>query len=202
MATSRLLAPSCLPTVPRDPRAPYSIPFSELTPWQIETKKATYFIYVSKVRWKEGRKEGAGAYHSIPELISLHPCGSILPDRRRWERSAPEEDGGRYSTEMVVVLICQRNTALRVLLKRPHKPELSEVGGRGLTSGHTNIDCEFSAWLSCMQSHPSTSQRNRESRPCLFKTLSQFSDSWNEGTNPGTQKSTIQKYLITLTYII
>lgn len=48
---------------------------------------------------------------------------------------------------MVVVLICQRNTALRVLLKRPHKPELSGVGGHTLTFGHTDEDCGFSAWL-------------------------------------------------------
>lgn len=34
---------------------------------------------------------------------------------------------------MVVVLICQRNTALRVLLKCSHKPELSEVGKHILT---------------------------------------------------------------------
>lgn len=34
---------------------------------------------------------------------------------------------------MVVVLICQRNTVLRVLLKCSHKPKLSEVGRRILT---------------------------------------------------------------------
>lgn len=50
----------------------------------------------------------------------------------RKERVQGEEEGGRgvRGAEMVVVLIRQRNTALRVLLKRPHKPELSLVGGR------------------------------------------------------------------------
>lgn len=37
---------------------------------------------------------------------------------------------------MAVVLIGQRNIALRDLLKRPHKPELSEVGRQTLTFGH------------------------------------------------------------------
>lgn len=51
---------------------------------------------------------------------------------------------------MVVVLIGQRNTALRVLLKRPHKPELSPVGGRTLTLGHTWARAaDFSARLGC-----------------------------------------------------
>lgn len=53
---------------------------------------------------------------------------------------------------MVVVLICQRNTVLLVLLNRPHKPELSEVGGHMLTFGHTDIDRGFSACLSYAQS--------------------------------------------------
>lgn len=70
---------------------------------------------------------------------------------------------------MVVVLICQRNTALSVLLKRPHKPELSEVGGHMLTFGHAHIDCEFSAWLSFTQLYPSASCGNRETGIC--KTL-------------------------------
>lgn len=72
---------------------------------------------------------------------------------------------------MVVVLICQRNTALRLLLKRPHKLELSEVGGDILTFGHTDMDCGFSAWLSCTQSYPSTSCGNRQSGSCLLKTV-------------------------------
>lgn len=73
---------------------------------------------------------------------------------------------------MVVVLICQRNTALRVLLKRPHKPELSEVGGHILTFGHTDMDCGFSAWLSCTQSYPSTScGETGKNGPCLLKTM-------------------------------
>lgn len=58
---------------------------------------------------------------------------------------------------MVVILICQRNTALRVLLKRPHKPELSEVGGHELTFGHTDMDWEFFAWLGRAQSYLSAS---------------------------------------------
>lgn len=37
---------------------------------------------------------------------------------------------------MVVVSIGQRNTALCDLLKRPHKPELSEVGRQTSTLGH------------------------------------------------------------------
>lgn len=37
---------------------------------------------------------------------------------------------------MVVVSIAQRNIALCDLLKRPHKPELSEVGRRTSTLGH------------------------------------------------------------------
>lgn len=58
----------------------------------------------------------------------------------RKERVQGEEEGGRgvRGAEMVVVLIRQRNTALRVLLKRPHKPELSLVGGR---PGHTEQRC-------------------------------------------------------------
>lgn len=50
---------------------------------------------------------------------------------------------------MVVVSIGQRNTALRVLLKRPHKPELSPVGGRTPTLGHTGEGCRFPARLGC-----------------------------------------------------
>lgn len=122
---------------------------------------------------KGGQEGGSGAYHSIRRLISFHPCGSILPDRGRWERSEHEKEGGREGrrAEMVVVLICQRNTALSVLLKRPHKPELSEVGGRILTFGHTDIDCGFSAWLSCTQCYPSTSCGSRQSGPCLLKAV-------------------------------
>lgn len=70
---------------------------------------------------------------------------------------------------MVVILICQRNTALRVLLKRPHKPELSEVGGRTLTFGHTDMDCGFSAWLSCTQSYPSAPCGNGQSGLCSLE---------------------------------
>lgn len=72
---------------------------------------------------------------------------------------------------MVVVLICQRNTVLSVLLKRPHKPELSEVGGHILTFGHTDIDCEFSARFSLTQSYLSTSCGNRQRGRCLLKTV-------------------------------
>lgn len=64
------LTPSCLPTALCEPRAPYS--FLKTNATTNRNKKATYFIYVSKVRWKEGRKEGAGHitlsvgwYHSI-----------------------------------------------------------------------------------------------------------------------------------------
>lgn len=105
--------------------------------------------------------------------ISLYPLVDIIPSLRinsprqremRKER-AQAEGGGGGGTEMVVVLICQRNTALRVLLKRPHKPELSGVGGHILTFGHTDVDCEFSAWLSCTQSYPSTSCGNRRMGP-------------------------------------
>lgn len=70
MATSWLSAPSCLPTAPCEPCAPYS--FLKTNAKANRNKKATYFIYVSKVRWKEGRKEGVGHitlsvgwYHSI-----------------------------------------------------------------------------------------------------------------------------------------
>lgn len=100
--------------------------------------------------------------------VSLYPSVDIIPSMRinsprqremRTERAQEGGEGGREGrrAEMVVVLICQRNTALSVLLKRPHKPELSEVGGHILTFGHTDIDCGFSAWLSCTQCYPSTS---------------------------------------------
>lgn len=54
---------------------------------------------------------------------------------------------GVRGAEMVVVSIGQRNTALRVLLKRPHKPELSPVGGRALTLSHTGEGCRLYARL-------------------------------------------------------
>lgn len=70
MATSRLLGPSCLPTAPCEPHAPYS--FRKTNATVNRNKEATYFIYVSKVWWKERRKErvghitlSAGWYHSI-----------------------------------------------------------------------------------------------------------------------------------------
>lgn len=80
----------------------------------------------------------------------------------RKERAQDEGGGGGWGcvggrAEMVVVLIRQRNTVLRVWLKRPHKPELSGVGGPALTFGHTDMDCGFSAWLGCTQPYPSAS---------------------------------------------
>lgn len=116
---------------------------------------------------KGGQEGGSRAYHSIRWLISFHLCGSILPDRGRWERSEHKrrEGGKEGELEMVVVSIWQRNTALRVLLKRPHKPELSEVGGHILTIGHTNIDCRFSAWPSWTPSSSSTCYGNRQNDP-------------------------------------
>lgn len=70
MATSRLSAPSCLPTAPCEPSAQSS--FLRTNAAVNRNKKATYFIYVSKVQWKKRRKEGAGRitlsvgwYHSI-----------------------------------------------------------------------------------------------------------------------------------------
>lgn len=163
MATSRLPAPSCLPTAPCEPCAPYS--FLKTNATVNRNKEATYFIYVSKVWWKEGRKErvghitlSAGWYHSI--------LADQFSQTEGDEKGASTSRGwGGGGTEMVVVLICQRNTALRVLLKRPHKPELSGVGGHILTFGHTDVDCEFSAWLSCTQSYPSTSCGNRRMGP-------------------------------------
>lgn len=113
-------------------------------------------------RWGQGRITlSLGWYLSIRADQFSQTEGDERGARRR------RTEGG--SSEMVVVLICQRNTALRVLLKRPHKPELSEVGGRLLTSGHTNIDCGFSAWLSCMQSHPSTSRETGKVGPTCSK---------------------------------
>lgn len=100
-------------------------------------KEATSFIYVSKVWWREGVREeeggGSGPYHSI-RPVDIIPSSRINSPRRREmrkERVRGEEEGGLWvrGAEMVVVSICQRNTALRVLLKRPHKPELSLVGG-------------------------------------------------------------------------
>lgn len=153
----------------------HHIPFSELTAWRIETKKkrATYFIYVSKVRWKEGRKEGAGRITlSVGWYLSIHADQFSQTEGDEKGASARKEGGreGRRA-EMVVVLICQRNTALSVLLKRPHKPELSEVGGHILTFGHTDIDCGFSARFSCTRSHLSTSCGNRQRGRCLLKTV-------------------------------
>lgn len=84
------------------------------------------------VREEEGGR--SGPYHSI-RPVDIIPSSRINSPRRREmrkERVQGEEEGGRWvrGAEMVVVSIRQRNTALRVLLKRPHKPELSLVGGR------------------------------------------------------------------------
>lgn len=110
--------------------------------------------------------------------ISLYPLVDIIPSLRinsprqremRKEQAQGEGrgKGGLGVAEMVVVLICQRNTALCVLLKCPHKPELSGVGGCILTFGHTDVLCGFSAWLSCTQSYPSPSCGNRRMGPGL-----------------------------------
>lgn len=127
------------------------IPFLKTNATVNRHKEATYFIYVSKVWWKEDRKEGvghitlsAGWYHSIlaDQFSQTEGDEKGASARRRGGTRGVER-----RAEMVVVLICQRNTALRVLLKRPHKPELSGVGGHTLTFGHTDEDCGFSAWL-------------------------------------------------------
>jgi len=71
--------------------------------------------------------------------VSLYPSVDIIPSmrinspRQREMRKERAQDGGRElggrRAEMVVVLILQRNTALSVLLKRSHKPELSGWAG-------------------------------------------------------------------------
>lgn len=155
MATSRLSAPSCLLTAPCEPRAPYS--FLRTNGVVNRNKKATYFIYVSKVGWKECKKEGAEGGGCITLSVGwYHSTRADQFSQTEGDKNgAGAQDGGRgrggggRRAEMVVVLICQRNTALRVLLKHPHKPELSEVGGLTLTFDHTDMDCGFSARLSC-----------------------------------------------------
>lgn len=76
MATSRLSAPSCLLTAPCEPRAPYS--FLRTNGVVNRNKKATYFIYVSKVGWKECKKEGAEGGGGV----SLYPSVDIIPPVR------------------------------------------------------------------------------------------------------------------------
>lgn len=90
---------------------------------------------------------------SLSPLVDIIPSLRINSPRQKEMRKERVQEGGREGrgAEMVVVLICQRNTALRVLLKRPHKPELSEVGGHILTFGQIDMDCGFSAWLICTQ---------------------------------------------------
>lgn len=91
MATSRLSAPSCLPTAPCEPSAPSSLLRTNAA--VNRNKKATYFIYVSKVRWEERRKEGAGRitlsagwYHSIhADQFSQTEADEKEASRRRRE---------------------------------------------------------------------------------------------------------------------
>lgn len=134
MATSRLSAPSCLPTAPCEPSEPSS--FLRTNAAVNRNKKATYFIYVSKVRWKERRKEGAGRITlSVGWYHSIHADQFSQTEADEKGASTRRREGGREGrrAEMVVVLICQRNTVLHVLLKCSHKPELSEVGRHILT---------------------------------------------------------------------
>lgn len=97
MATSRLSAPSCLPTAPCEPHAPYS--FFRTNGVVNRNKKATYFIYVSKVGWKECKKEGVGCitlsvgwYHSIrADQFSQTERDKKGASTRRRERGTEEE---------------------------------------------------------------------------------------------------------------
>lgn len=149
----------------------HHIPFSEPTPRRIETKRPHILFMCQKCGEKEGRKEGAGRITlSVGWYHSIHADQFSQTEGDEKGASTRLREGGREGrrAEMVVVLICQRNTALSVLLKRPHKPELSEVGGHTLTFGHADIDCGFSAWLSSTQSYPSTSRGSpARSKPCF-----------------------------------
>lgn len=118
----------------------HHLPSSELTPWWIETKRPHILFMCQKCGERSvGRRERG---------VSLYPSVDIIPSMRinsprQWQMRKERAWGGREGegrrAEMVVVLICQRNTALRVLLKCSHKPELSEVGRRILTFCQTWI---------------------------------------------------------------
>lgn len=126
-------------------------------PRRIETKRPHILFMCQKCgerrvgrrEWGGGGCGGGGVSLYLP--VDITPSMRINSPRQREMREERAWEGGRGRkkeregrAEMVVVLICQRNTALRVLLKRPHKPELSEVGGRTLTFSHTDR-----LWIFC-----------------------------------------------------
>lgn len=85
-----------------------------------QNKEAAFFIHVSKMWWREGAGHitlSAAWYNSILTDQFSHRKGDEKGAGTRWSK-------GREGAKMVV-LICQRNTVLCVLLKCPHKPELS-----------------------------------------------------------------------------
>lgn len=96
--------------------------FSQTNATVKRNKEAAFFIYVSKVWWREGAGHitlSAAWYNSILTDQFSHRKGDEKGAGTGWS------EGGE-GAEMVV-LICQRNTVLCVLLKCPHKPELSGI---------------------------------------------------------------------------
>lgn len=107
-----------------------------------ETKRPHILFMCQKCG--ERREQGISLYPLVDIIQSLQ-INSPREREMRKEQAQEEVKGG---AEMVL-LICQRNTVLCVLLKRPRKPELSGVGRHTLTSGHIDMNCRFSARFSC-----------------------------------------------------
>lgn len=165
MATSRLSAPSCLATAPCEPRAPYS--FLRTNAAANRNKKATYFIYVSKVRWKEGRKEGAGRitlsagwYHSIrPDQFSQTEGDESGAGTRR--REGVKERELKWWSYWFVKEIQRCVFCLNVHINLSCQRWAGVCWHLATQIGH--IDCGFSACCSYAQSYLLPSCGNQQS---------------------------------------